>query len=120
MRRKLERKFLTRKGAGYKIKLNYERSKLLLFLIFRNMHTLKGNSATLGLEVMNLIAHRSENVLDKVRKKLWNVQQSYPRREKEERAKRSNQGSPEYPGRAKREEKDKQKLGDAYKKGIRD
>ncbi len=36
-------------------------------LIFRSMHTLKGNSATLNLKIMNLIAHRAENVLDKIR-----------------------------------------------------
>ncbi len=39
-----------------------------LNLLFRNMHTLKGNSATMGLMVMNLLSHRTENILDKVRK----------------------------------------------------
>jgi HPt (histidine-containing phosphotransfer) domain-containing protein len=41
----------------------------LLNSIFRNMHTLKGNSGTLNLKVMNFIAHRAENILDKVRTK---------------------------------------------------
>ncbi|HOK40039.1 MAG TPA: chemotaxis protein CheA [bacterium] len=35
--------------------------------IFRAMHTLKGNSAAIDLQVLNTLAHKSENILDKVR-----------------------------------------------------
>ncbi|MBP7652702.1 response regulator [Candidatus Dependentiae bacterium] len=41
----------------------------LLNLIFRDMHTLKGNSATINFKAMNFIAHRAENTLDKIRKR---------------------------------------------------
>lgn len=36
--------------------------------VFRNMHSLKGNSGLVGVESINSLAHRSENILDKIRK----------------------------------------------------
>ena len=36
--------------------------------IFRPMHSLKGASGFLGLNRINLLAHRSENILDELRK----------------------------------------------------
>lgn len=44
-------------------------NEALVNQIFRSMHTLKGNSATIHLKVMNLVAHRAENILSKVRTK---------------------------------------------------
>ena len=41
----------------------------LINQIFRNMHTLKGNSAAINLKIVNLISHRAESILDRVRKK---------------------------------------------------
>ena len=40
----------------------------LLNEIFRPMHSLKGASGFLGLNRINLLAHRSENILDELRK----------------------------------------------------
>ncbi|MEW5771882.1 MAG: Hpt domain-containing protein, partial [Thermodesulfobacteriota bacterium] len=40
----------------------------LLNDIFRPMHSLKGASGFLGLNKMNVLAHRSENILDELRK----------------------------------------------------
>ena len=42
----------------------------LLNEIFRYIHTIKGNSATLEIKIMNIVAHRAESLLDKVRKKI--------------------------------------------------
>ena len=36
--------------------------------IFRNMHSLKGASGFLGLNRINQLAHKSENILDELRK----------------------------------------------------
>lgn len=36
--------------------------------VFRSMHSLKGNSGLVGIDSINFLAHRSENILDKVRK----------------------------------------------------
>lgn len=41
--------------------------------IFRNFHTLKGNSATMGYEVFSKLAHRLEDLLDLVRNGKMNV-----------------------------------------------
>ncbi|MDR2161387.1 MAG: Hpt domain-containing protein, partial [Desulfovibrio sp.] len=40
----------------------------LLNEIFRPMHSLKGASGFLGLNKMNTLAHRAENILDELRK----------------------------------------------------
>jgi len=48
----------------------------LLNLIFRDMHTLKGNSATINFKAMNFIAHRAENTLDKIRKRTLSLTSS--------------------------------------------
>ena len=41
--------------------------------IFRNFHTLKGNSATMGYEIFSKLAHRLEDLLDLIRNGKMNV-----------------------------------------------
>ena len=45
----------------------------LLNEIFRPMHSLKGASGFMGLNKINVLAHRSENILDELRKGTMNV-----------------------------------------------
>ena len=45
----------------------------LLNKIFRPMHSLKGASGFLGLNKMNMLAHKSENILDELRKGAMSV-----------------------------------------------
>lgn len=47
---------------------NDPENKTLINSLFRALHTIKGNSATLGFEKIKEVSHRVENVFDKFRK----------------------------------------------------